>query len=82
MRTKDDSAMTVKGQITVPKAVRDAMGWRPGTRVRFKLSKGHVKILPYGEGEDPGLALVRKLRGSATTPMTTDEIMRLTRGED
>ena len=34
------------------------------------------------KGETRGQAIVRRLRGSATVEMSTDEIMKLTRGED
>ena len=29
------STITSKGQITIPKQVRDEMGWKPGDRVAF-----------------------------------------------
>ena len=42
------STVSVKGQITIPKAVRDELGFRPGTRVEFEMTalgallrKGH-----------------------------------------
>ena len=36
--------MTSKGQITVPKDVRTAMGLTPGTRVDFRFIDGHWTI--------------------------------------
>lgn len=36
--------MTSKGQITVPKDVREAMGLTPGTRVDFRLVDGQWTI--------------------------------------
>ena len=42
-----ESAITVKGQATIPKAVRDHLGLKPGDRVRFFLHPdGHVALLP------------------------------------
>ena len=39
--------MTTKGQITVPKEVRDRLGLRPGDRVRFIVEEdGRVQMLP------------------------------------
>jgi antitoxin PrlF len=73
--------MTSKGQITVPKAMRDAFGWKPGTKLAFVREKDGVKIVALMD-EDPGAALVRRSRGIAATGMSTDEIMQLTRGED
>ena len=42
------SAMvTSKGQVTIPKAIRDAMGVRPGDRVRFtRRDDGTVTVEP------------------------------------
>jgi AbrB family looped-hinge helix DNA binding protein len=38
------SSITSKGQITVPKRVRDALGLKPGTRVDFVLEEGCVVL--------------------------------------
>lgn len=42
-----ESAVTSKGQTTLPKAVREALGIGPGDRVRYViLDNGEVRILP------------------------------------
>jgi AbrB family looped-hinge helix DNA binding protein len=42
-----DSAITSKGQATIPKAIRDRLGLRPGDRVKFFLHPdGSVVLLP------------------------------------
>jgi AbrB family looped-hinge helix DNA binding protein len=42
-----ESAITAKGQATIPKAVRDHLGLRPGDRLRFFLHPdGCVALLP------------------------------------
>ena len=42
-----ESALTVKGQATIPKAVRDHLGLKPGDRVKFFLHPdGTVVLLP------------------------------------
>ena len=41
-----ESAITAKGPTTLPKAVRDALGVRPGDRVRYLIADGDVHILP------------------------------------
>ncbi len=42
-----ESAVTSKGQTTLPKAVREALGVGPGDRVRYAiLDNGEVRILP------------------------------------
>ena len=41
-----ESAITTKGQTTLPKPVRDALGVRAGDRVRYLIVDGDVRILP------------------------------------
>ena len=39
-----ESRITAKGQTTLPKAVREALGVRPGDRVRYTILDGEVRI--------------------------------------
>ena len=39
-----ESGITTKGQTTLPKAVREALGAGPGDRVRYILLDGEVRI--------------------------------------
>ena len=74
------ATVTAKGQITIPKAVREALGVKPGSKVDFKaLDDGHIAIVK--QGPKPKGRFDRFV-GIATTKLTTDEIMALTRGED
>jgi antitoxin PrlF len=42
-----ESAITSKGQTTIPKAVRDHLGLKPGDRVKFLIHPdGSVVLLP------------------------------------
>lgn len=42
-----DSALTVKGQATIPKAIREHLRLKPGDRVKFFVrSDGTVVLLP------------------------------------
>ena len=41
-----ESSITKKGQTTLPKAVRNALGLQAGDRVRYILSDSHVRLLP------------------------------------
>jgi AbrB family looped-hinge helix DNA binding protein len=71
--------LTSKGQITVPKEVREALGLRPGTEVEFRLEQGgavmrrHLspKVFEKWEGY-----LRNKVGG-----LTTDEFLLELRGE-
>lgn len=39
-----ESKISTKGQTTLPKAVREALGVRPGDRVRYFVEDGQVRI--------------------------------------
>ena len=41
-----ESAITSKGQTTLPKVVREALGVRAGDRVRYVIFDDEVRILP------------------------------------
>lgn len=75
--------ITSKGQVTIPKAVRDEADLLPGTDVVFSIEDGEVRVRRSPEQPARGEELVERLRsGRAEFSMTTDEIMALTRGED
>ncbi len=40
------STMTTRGQTTIPKAVRDALGLRVGDRVRYTMKDGVAELHP------------------------------------
>jgi len=50
--------ITAKGQTTVPKAVRQALGVGYGGRIAFRVERGRVTVhaLPEGDDADPALA--------------------------
>ncbi len=73
--------VTSKGQITIPKDIREKFGFLPDTEVEFVV-KGHSVMLRKAEkGNRRGKNLVRHLRGKATVKLTTEQIMALTRRE-
>ncbi|SET36108.1 AbrB/MazE/SpoVT family DNA-binding domain-containing protein [Paracoccus homiensis] len=76
--------ITTKGQVTIPQSVRDLAGFQPGTEVEFVIGDdGIVRVLAAGQGDDQKArrmdAAIARLRGSADTGLSTDEIMALTR---
>lgn len=73
--------MTIKGQITIPKDLRDAFGWGPGDELVFVREADGVKLMAMKPGRKPGDALVARLRGTGNRQRTGDEILALTRGE-
>ncbi len=38
------TSLTSKGQVTIPKAIRDELGLRPFDKIRFTIFDGEVKI--------------------------------------
>jgi antitoxin PrlF len=76
--------ITSKGQVTIPVGIREKAGLLPGTEVDFEIADDGVRIVraKAPKGETRGERAVRRLWGSATVKMSTDEIMALTRGEE
>jgi antitoxin PrlF len=73
--------LTSKGQVTVPKKVRDYLGLKPGAAVIFeRLDSGEIALRAAKPGAKRRTSRFAKLRGRATVRMTTEEIIALTRG--
>ena len=75
------TTVTSKGQVTIPKAVRDQLGLKPGTKVEFRAGVGGEIVLKRADEKRPPSRFA-KFRGHAGPGMSTDEIMALLRGED
>lgn len=83
--------LTSKGQMTIPKEVRDDLGIGPGSNVGLeKNEKGEFVLtnLDARHGESRGERMVRLMvefgdrmrREGKMNNLTTDEIMEMTRG--
>lgn len=75
------AAVTSKGQVTIPKPVRDLLGIEPGTRVDFRRNDRGEVVLSRADEKQPGPSRFAKLRGSAKTDLSTDEIMAMLRDD-
>lgn len=73
--------VTDKGQVTIPKPLRDALGIRPGSEVTFEAEGETLIVRKLHAPEGRGRSIARRLRGRGDVAMTTDELMALTRGE-
>lgn len=74
------TTVTSKGQVTIPKAVRDKLGIKPGNAVDFRMEPDGRVVLLKAEEElrrDPFKTWI----GCAGPGPSTDEIMEMSRGE-
>ena len=80
--------VTEKGQVTIPKKIRERSGMRPGCEVEFDVKGDTVILRRVSSRARPGMTrgerIVAGIRGSATANrnLSTDEIMKLLRGND
>ncbi len=75
--------VTVKGQVTIPKKVRDYLGIAAGNGVEFEVdAQGQVLLRKAGARarRAPVPSRFSALRGTRKTGMSTDDIMNLLRG--
>lgn len=75
----------MKGQVTVPKPIRDCLGLKPDSRVEFEARPdGRIDMRKAGDLASDYAERLRKARGMATelAGMSTDKIMQLMRGDD
>lgn len=75
--------ITSKGQVTIPIEIRERLGLLPNSEVEFEVEGTAVRIRKVRKGRRArgrGRSIVERLRGKATSGMSTDEIMALTRG--
>lgn len=71
-----------RGQVTIPKPLRDRLGLRPGSEVRFILMDGHLILAP----REPYQALLERFRGQGKGMLrrlgvrSVDQMIELLRG--
>ena len=71
--------ITSKGQVTLPKRMREHLGLRPGSEIEFTINnRGEIVIKSKAK---PPKSRFNALRGSLNLGMTTDEFMRFLRGD-
>lgn len=72
--------VTSKGQVTIPKDVRQRLGITPGSDVEFELDERGARLIRAKASH--GELIVRGMVGRGDVLMSTDEIMALTRGDE
>jgi AbrB family looped-hinge helix DNA binding protein len=80
------TSVTSKGQVTIPKKVREHLDIQAGSIVEFEaLPDGRVCLVKKTTQRKSVKRVPSRfaaIRGTATVRLTTNEIMALTRGED
>lgn len=71
--------ITSKGQVTIPARIREQFGLVPETEVEFVVEGDKVILRKVESANRRGRRIVQTLRGTATTRMSTEEILALTR---
>jgi antitoxin PrlF len=80
------TTLTSKGQVTIPKRIRDAMQLVPGASVEFSVNAAGEVVLqparPAGRARKPARDRFDAVRGRADVPWRTDALMMLLRADD
>lgn len=78
--------VTEKGQVTIPKHIRERLGIGPGSEVEFiEDGTGDIKIVSSAHDAD-AIAVrrvaswIEKIAGTGDPDVTTDDVMLATRG--
>ncbi len=75
------TTVTSKGQVMIPKPVRDHLGIVPGSRIAFRRANDGSIVIENADTTEPQPSRLASLRGHAGRGMSTDEIMALLRGD-
>lgn len=74
------TTVTAKGQVTIPKAVRELLNLVPGSEVDFQRTADGSVVLMRADRKETK-SRFQRLRGHAGKGLDTEAIMALTRGE-
>jgi antitoxin PrlF len=74
------TTVTSKGQVTIPKPVRDHLGIGPGSQIAFRRVADGTIVIEKADGTRQPSRFAEVV-GSAGPGLSTDEIMAMTRGE-
>ena len=80
------TTLTSKGQVTIPKRIRDAMRLVPGAAVEFSVNAAGELVLqpprPAKGARTQARDRFDAVRGRADVPWRTDALMKLLRADD
>ena len=73
--------VTIKGQVTIPRNIRQHLGISHHSEVDFVIEGERVYIRKMPQPE-PGSRVLETLAGTATKQLSTDDILQLTRDNE
>lgn len=74
--------ITSKGQVTIPKHIRELAGLLPDMEVEFRFEEGRVVLAKtLGQPSRAERAVERLRRAQPRASLSTNDILALTRGE-
>jgi AbrB family looped-hinge helix DNA binding protein len=73
--------ITSKGQVTIPVEIRERLGLLPNSEVDFEVEGNSVRIRKARgkRSVGRGRSLVQRMSGKATSGLSTEQIMAMTR---
>ena len=76
------TTMTLKGQVTIPKHIRDSLGLKPGAQLDFAVNRdGDVVLYRTDTPQTHKADRFESVRGKADLKWRTHDLMALLRGE-
>jgi antitoxin PrlF len=77
------TTLTRKGQVTIPKHIRDSFGLQPGSEINFVVNEsGDLVVRKEGADTVSSRDRFDEVLGTADIKWRTDELMALLRGDD
>lgn len=70
-----------KGQVTIPAPLRQKYGLHEGDEVSVIEDGNALRIVRSTDSQTRGQRLIRRMRGRATSGLSTEELLGLLRGE-
>lgn len=77
------ATLTIKGQVTIPKQIRDALELQPGCQVDFAVNDAGEVVIHRADKPATGRKKDRfeSARGKADVRWSTKELMKMLRGD-
>jgi AbrB family looped-hinge helix DNA binding protein len=68
-----------RGQVTIPAGLRLALGFQPGDEVDVIADGDTLRVLHTAPAATRGERIVERMRGRATTDLSTDDLVAMLR---